>query len=93
MTVAQLASEALALPDDLRALLAEQLVASLPTSDRAEQTDPNRNLPVAFEETASTENGSVIRSFVQTARSLKLDGPADWSENLDAYLYGDKPSK
>jgi hypothetical protein len=29
------------------------------------------------------------QSFLQTARSLELRGPADWSENLDSYLYGD----
>lgn len=28
------------------------------------------------------------RSFLRTARSLKLEGPADWSANLDHYLYG-----
>ena len=28
------------------------------------------------------------KSFLQTARELELDGPADWSENLDEYLYG-----
>lgn len=28
------------------------------------------------------------RSFLQTARSFPVDGPADWSSNLDAYLYG-----
>jgi hypothetical protein len=28
------------------------------------------------------------RSFLRTARSLKLDGPVDWSTNLDNYLYG-----
>ncbi len=27
------------------------------------------------------------KSFLQTARSLHLDGPVDWSENLDEYLY------
>jgi len=27
------------------------------------------------------------RSFLRTARALKLDGPADWSANLDQYLY------
>ncbi|MGF1936381.1 MAG: hypothetical protein RM347_018670 [Nostoc sp. ChiQUE02] len=26
-------------------------------------------------------------SFLQTARSLNLDGPADWSANIDKYLY------
>lgn len=29
------------------------------------------------------------RSFLRTARALKLDGPADWSANLDHYLYGE----
>lgn len=29
------------------------------------------------------------RSFLRTARSLQLEGPADWSANLDTYLYGD----
>ena len=28
-------------------------------------------------------------SFFHTARSLNLSGPADWSANLDNYLYGD----
>lgn len=29
-------------------------------------------------------------SFLRTARSLNLDGPNDWSVNLDSYLYGEK---
>lgn len=29
------------------------------------------------------------RSFLRTARSLKLQGPPDWSARLDDYLYGD----
>lgn len=28
-------------------------------------------------------------SFLRTARSLGLSGPADWSENVDKYLDGD----
>ena len=28
-------------------------------------------------------------SFLRTARSLRLNGPADWATNLDDYLYGD----
>ena len=27
------------------------------------------------------------RSFLRTAQSLNLQGPADWSANLDRYLY------
>jgi hypothetical protein len=29
-------------------------------------------------------------SFLKLARSLNLDGPHDWSSNLDEYLYGGK---
>jgi len=34
------------------------------------------------------------RSFLRTARSLQLEGPSDWSANLDHYLYGaaDEPT-
>lgn len=28
------------------------------------------------------------KSFLDTAMSLNLDGPSDWSENVDKYLYG-----
>lgn len=27
-------------------------------------------------------------SFLATARSLQLQGPADWSANIDKYFYG-----
>lgn len=29
-------------------------------------------------------------SFLQTARSLNLQGPSDWSAHLEDYLYGGK---
>jgi predicted DNA-binding antitoxin AbrB/MazE fold protein len=28
------------------------------------------------------------RSFLQTAQSLQLQGPTDWSTNIQHYLYG-----
>ncbi len=28
------------------------------------------------------------KSFLRTARSLKLHGPEDWSSRIDDYLYG-----
>jgi hypothetical protein len=28
------------------------------------------------------------QSFLRVARGAHIDGPADWSENLDGYLYG-----
>ncbi len=30
------------------------------------------------------------QSFLRVARSLKLEGPPDWSSRLDEYLYGAK---
>jgi hypothetical protein len=29
-------------------------------------------------------------SFLETARSLGLEGPPDWASNLDKYLYGEE---
>jgi len=31
------------------------------------------------------------RGFLNVALSLQVDGPEDWSRNLDNYLYGTKP--
>ena len=31
-------------------------------------------------------------SFLRTARALNLDGPPDWSANIDEYLYGGDPA-
>ena len=31
-------------------------------------------------------------SFLRTARSLKLEGPPDWSTHLDRYLDGETPA-
>lgn len=30
-------------------------------------------------------------SFLDTLASIKVEGPPDWSTNLDKYLYGDPP--
>jgi hypothetical protein len=44
-----------------------------------------------------TIEGPVIppatESFLRTARALKLTGPPDWSANLEAYLYDQKPDQ
>lgn len=32
-------------------------------------------------------------SFLDTAHSLKLEGPPDWAANLDQYLYGKESSR
>jgi hypothetical protein len=40
---------------------------------------------------ATIEAADVVRrehgSFLETARSLNLDGPPDWSSRLEEYLY------
>ena len=33
------------------------------------------------------------KSFLQTARSLNIEGPPDWAKNIDAYIYGGKNVK
>jgi hypothetical protein len=32
------------------------------------------------------------KSFLQTAKSLNLQGKPDWSDNIDQYLYGESVS-
>ncbi len=34
--------------------------------------------------------GDELNSFLDTAEALNLDGPSDWSANLDHYLYGEE---
>ena len=48
---------------------------------------PNTRVRVVIE-TAEDEASESV-SFLQTAQALRLDGPKDWSERLDDYLYGD----
>lgn len=50
---------------------------------------PNTRVRIAVEAVAEQDAEG---SFLRTARLLNLEGPADWSENLDEYLYG-KDSK
>jgi hypothetical protein len=48
---------------------------------------PNTRVRITVESEAgqTSEPGS----FLDTARSLGLEGPADWSVNLHKYLYGE----
>lgn len=46
----------------------------------------NTRVQITIETVSSSEQEPV--SFLKTARSLNLDGPTDWSANLDQYLYG-----
>lgn len=49
---------------------------------------PNTRVKIIIEPLLSEKDATA--SFLQTAKSLNLDGPADWSEDLDAYLYDGK---
>jgi hypothetical protein len=49
---------------------------------------PNTRVRVTIETLA--EGPSVPPSFLKIARSLNLEGPADWSARLDDYLYGER---
>ncbi len=51
---------------------------------------PNTRVRVTIESVLPAE--SEAPSFLRTARALHLDGPPDWSANIDEYLYGGDPS-
>jgi predicted DNA-binding antitoxin AbrB/MazE fold protein len=48
---------------------------------------PNTRLRITVE--TNEPETKVKRSFLQTARSLELEGPPDWSARIEEYLYGD----
>ena len=56
-----------------------------PESDLGLEPNTRVRLTVEVVPPAAPARGS----FLRTARSPDLSGPADWSENLDGYLYGD----
>ena len=47
----------------------------------------NTRVRITVEEKSAPEPKH--RSFLRTARSLNLDGPPDWSERIEDYLYAD----
>ena len=51
---------------------------------------PNTRVRMTIETIPPAEGKAV--SFLRTARALNLDGPPDWSANIDEYLYGGDPS-
>jgi hypothetical protein len=48
--------------------------------------EPNTRVLVTVE--MVLKDKPATEGFFATAQSLDLDGPKDWSENLDNYLYG-----
>jgi hypothetical protein len=54
--------------------------------DVALPLEPNTRVRLVVEVLTAPERPS---SFLDTALSLNLSGPPDWSAKLDEYLYGD----
>jgi hypothetical protein len=48
---------------------------------------PNTRVRIIIDSADAQERPA---SFLSTARSLKADGPPDWSARLDDYLYGNR---
>lgn len=48
----------------------------------------NGELVAEFIATEPTEDSTLKNSFLRMAQSLKLEGPEDFSVNIDHYLYG-----
>ena len=58
--------------------------------DKPLRLPPNTRVRITIEaEDRSTEE----TSFLSTARSLELEGPPNWSNRLEDYLYGDAPAE
>ena len=53
--------------------------------------EPNTRVRITVETVPAGARATA--SFLQTARSLNLEGPADWSANLDQYLYGEETQR
>ena len=51
---------------------------------------PNTRVRITIETVLPAEGKAT--SFLRTARALHLEGPPDWSANIDEYLYGGDPS-
>jgi len=51
---------------------------------------PNTRVRITIETTQVKRGKS--KSFLETARLLKIKGPRDLSENLDEYIYGGRSS-
>lgn len=53
--------------------------------DKPIEIKPNTHVRLTIETLESPDIKT--RSFLQTALSLKIEGPPDWSENFEDYLY------
>jgi len=49
---------------------------------------PNTRVLLTVEPVTPERGPAKARSFIETARSLRIDGPSDWSSRVDHYLNG-----
>jgi hypothetical protein len=56
--------------------------------DEPLKLQPNTRVRITVE--TDVPQAKRTRSFLRTARSLNLEGPADWSARIEEYLYGRK---
>jgi predicted DNA-binding antitoxin AbrB/MazE fold protein len=56
--------------------------------DEPLELEPNTRVQITIE--TQQDRSSNGTSFLKTARSLNLEGPPDWSDRLEEYLYGPK---
>lgn len=54
--------------------------------DEPLELEPNTRVQITIETPQKSPGNGV--SFLETARSLNLEGPPDWSDRLEEYLYG-----
>lgn len=50
--------------------------------------EPQTRVQITIETILEPKENS--QSFLDVAASLNLDGPSDWSENFEQYLYGSR---
>lgn len=58
-------------------------------SDEPLQLKAGARIRVTIEAIEPDDSSSAPYSFFDTALSMNLDGPPDWSARLDDYLYGE----
>ncbi len=55
------------------------------------ELEPNSRVMITIESVEAAPQKKV--SFLQVAQSLNLEGPVDWSANIESYLYDEESRK
>ncbi|UFP96026.1 antitoxin family protein [Gloeobacter morelensis] len=54
------------------------------------QLQANTRVRITVVEVVPSNSTDQADSFLKTAKALRLDGPPDWSANIDQHLYGEQ---